>query len=412
MNLHRRIFVGAGASGGGGVVTPIGSRIRISQRRLLNDAGWFANRGVADFGAIGHELKGRGGQVDERFDWYAKCSRTVVRVLGMLADPSWVGRDLAFGPRDAGYWNAMERRVSAANARGIYVKLGIFADAQMYMPSHADRKALVREFAAFCREHQGVIPQMANEPYKNGWSSADDPQLLELAQLFASEVGHRDFYVGDVGDSGGENNTEGNNKMVGKWNAIGAICNGLDIHSSRDQPAGDSRYSRAIDHLEGFTELFSQITNRDAAVDQEEPIGSHPVCDPGRRECRPDAQVAGMAVGLCCAFGGYTLHWIPEEDGQGSVYDCAGLDPEACAVLARMPSTPEWIYLNDSWQGAPTEGITWTGKTGKVRNLVRGNQAWTVAYGEGDFGSVKWRAGWTPRVEYASANVCIWSVNQ
>lgn len=399
------LLLSGGASSAHPPSSKIAGRIRIERRRLRNDAGWFANRGVADFGAVGHELKGRGGQVDDREAHYARCCRTVERQLGMLAHESWVSRDLAFGPRDVGYWNAVERRVLAANARGIYVKFGLFADAQIYMPSHEDRKVLVREFAAFCREHPGVIPQMANEPYKNGWESADDPKLLELARLFAQEVGHRDFYVGDVGDSGGENNTDGNNKMVGKWNAIGAICNGLDIHSSRDQPP-DNRYSRAIDHLEGFTDLISQITNRDAAIDQEEPIGSHPVCDPGRRECRPDAQVAGMAVGLACGYGGYTLHWIPEESGQGPVETCAGLDPEACAVMARIPASPDWIYLNDAWPGAPTRGVRFSGKEGKLRHLVCGNQAWSVVYGEG--WSIDWVPGWTATTEYASQNVQIW----
>jgi hypothetical protein len=75
-----------------------------------------------------------------------------------------------------------------------------------------------------------------------------------------------------------------------------------------------------------------------------------------------------------------------------------------------VPVSPDWRYLNDSWPGAPTDGITWRGKEGKMRNLVSGDQAWTVAYGEADFDSVKWRAGWTPKLEYAGARVRVWSV--
>lgn len=393
--------------GGGGAIA---GRIRIERRRLRNDAGWFSARGVADFGVIGHELRGRGGQVDERQEHYARCARTTIRILGMLGHESWVSRDLAFGPRDPGYWAAAERRIAAANALGMYVKLGIFADAQIVMPNHEDRKALVRDWAAFCREHPGVIGQLANEPYKNGWEQGDgvsDPKLQELAELFGAEVGHRDFYIGDVGDSGGENNEAGNNKMVEKWNVVGAICNGLDVHSSRDQPqeAPPGRYSRPVDHLEGFTDLLPQVKNPDASLDQEEAIGSHPTCDPGRRECRPDAQVAGMAVGQI-VYGAYTLHWIPEEAGQAPAEACPGLDPAACAAIARIPAGPDWRYLNDDWPGAPSQGVRFSGAEGKLRHVVNGDRAWSVVYGEG--WEIDWVPGWSRTTEYESANVHIW----
>ena len=77
-----------------------------------------------------------------------------------------------------------------------------------------------------------------------------------------------------------------------------------------------------------------------------------------------------------------------------------------------MPASPDWTYRNDSWAGAPTDGITWIGRPGKVRSLVRGMQAWTVAYGEADFDSVQWRPGWTPREIYAGPRVRVWAVNQ
>lgn len=396
----RRVYRLSGGGGGGGGT--IAGRLRMVQRRLQNDAGWFVARGVSSFGEIGHVLHGRESDVVRRLERYAKCGRTVVRVLGMLGDPSWAARDLLFSPRDAGYWEAAERVVSLANGLGMYVKFALFADAQFVMPDHQERKRTVESFADFCVRHPGVLPSQANEPYKNGWSTSVDPELLELADLFAMLVGHRDFSIGDAGDGVG---------LADRFETQSRHCNLLDIHPDRAQPAGDKRYRRWIDHLEGFSEL-PPVSNRDALIDEEEPIGAHPVYDPGRRENDPDAMVAGMVAALCSCYP-FTYHWIPEEAGQFDVDDLPGLSSEVGAMLGQIPQDPSWVYMNDGWAGSPTSGIVWSGLEGKVRHLVQGHKSFSLAYGEADFdNAVRWNSGWEPRVIWAGQRVRVWAVNQ
>lgn len=386
----------------GGGSDAVAGRLRFVQRRIMNDAGWFVSRGISSFGEIGHVLRGRESQTERRFERYAACGRSVVRILGMLGDPSWVARDLAFSPRDTGYWEATARVVDLANSLGMYVKFALFADAQIVMPNHSEREAAVRAFAEFCAARPGILPSLSNEPYKNGWSSAVDPALLSLADLFSRLVGHRDFSIGDAGDSA---------LLADRFEEQSHHCNCLDVHPDRVQPANDKRYRRWIDHLEGFSELPS-VSNRDAIIDEEEPIGVHPRFDPGRRESDPDAMVAGMVAALCVCYP-FTYHWIPEEAGQFDVESLPGLTPEVGAMLAQIPQDPSWVYKNDGWPGSPTSGIVWSGAEGKVRHLVQGRKAFSVAYGEADFDhAVRWNAGWSPRVIWSGARVRVWAVNQ
>jgi len=389
--------------GGGGTSAKVAGRIRADQRRLRNDAGWWAYDCVSDFGAVGHILRGRVAPMRQRYARYADCGRTVVRNLGMLGDESWVHRDLAFSPRDPGYWDAAHEAVLLANEFGMYSEFNIFADAQIVMSDAGERERTVDAFAAFCLAHPGVLPGLTNEPYKNGWSSVVDPALLALADRFALAVGHRDFSIGDVPDSG--NGPE----MAAACETVAHHCNILAWHANRDQLGDTTRYRRWLDHLEGFTELPT-VSNQNAASIHQEPMGAFPTYIEGKRDNDPDAFVAAAFESRCIGYG-FCNHWIPEEDGQMSVEQWPGMTPKIGALLAQVPVSPDWRYMNDGWPGSPTKGITWVGKTGKVRHLVRGNQAWSVAHGEADWNSVVWQPGWTPTVVYGGQRCHVWSVN-
>ncbi len=384
-----------------GSTQSIAGRLRVADRRFQNDAGWFSWRGVSDLAAMGDVLIGGPAAVWRRFDAYARARRTVVRVLGMLGDPAW--GDLRFSPSTPGYFSARDTIVAQANARGLYVEWCLFADAQIVMPSHDDRRELVRWTAAWCRTCSGVVPQIANEPFKNGWSEADDPRLLELADLFADGVGHRDFSIGDPVDG---NNPDASVDTTRRLVTISQHCTIAVLHPDRAF-GGDRRWRRWVDHLEGMTDALHQLETPSTYV-IDEPVGAAPYAIPGRRDADPDAFVAAQFVAACCAFGGYTYHKI---DSEIDVDDLPGFY-EIAALLAQVGCSPDWRYYNDTWAGSPTNGITWHGLEGKMRSLVNGDHAWTVAYGEGNFDSVVWREGWTPTIEYAGARVRVWSVTK
>jgi hypothetical protein len=375
-------------------------RVRGVERRFQNDAGWFAWRGVSDLAAVGYELSGRGAEVWARFDEYRRAKKTVVRVIGMLGTQVWVDAALAFGPTTPGYAEARERVRSEANARGLYLEWCVFGDAQVVMPGRSARLAWARESAVWCRDNPGVIPQLVNEPAFNGWSEADDPELLALADDFARVLGHRDFSIGDPKDG---DNPDASAETTERLIALSKRARIAVLHPDRSF-GSDARWRRWIDHLEGMTDVVHQLAPGCAYV-IDEPIGAALNEQPGRRDSDTDAFVAAQAVAICCGFG-FTYHKIDSEIATSALPGFFDVD-----VLADMPVSPDWVYLNDSWPGAPTNGIRWRGKEGKVRNLVRGNQAWTVAYGEGDWNSVVWRVGWTPVLVYDGPRCKVWKVN-
>lgn len=395
MRTHRKVY-----GGGSG---EINGRLRVADRRLQNDAGWFSWRGVSDLAAMGYVLSGREAEVWRRFDAYQRAGRTVVRVFGMLGSTPWVNAKLDFSPSTPGYAGARDRVAAEANRRGMYVEWCLFADAQIVVPDAHERERLTDECAAWVRANPGATSQLANEPFKNGWDEADDPALLALAERFAAGVGHRDFSIGDPMDG---DNPDASAETTAKCITLSRHSNIVVMHPDRSYSENDKRWRRWLDHLEGMTDVVSQLASGVCYV-PDEPCGAALHNDPGRRDADPDAHVAAQFISAFCDFAGYTYHKIDSEidvDMLPGFYEAADL-------LARVPTTPDWVYKNDSWAGSPTEGITWAGKEGKLRHYVRGNQAWSIAYGEADWGSVRWRAGWVPTVVHEGQRVRIWTVN-
>lgn len=386
---------------GGGPVSTVAGRIRTDHHRFVNDAGAFSWRSVSDLAALGYMLSGREGEVLDRFDHYQRAGRTMVRVLGMLGEQNWAAAGLAFSPSTPGYKSACEVLVSEANRRGMYVEFCLFADAQIVMPDAHDRERAVDDLAVFCLVHTGVVPQLANEAFKNGWSEADDPALLALADRLAATLGHRNFSISDPVDG---DNPDASAATTARFKTLALHSNIIVLHPDRSYGT-DSRWRRWIDHLEGMTDVVNELSH-DVSYAIDEPIGAALTEQPGRRDADPDAFIAAQFVALCCGFG-FTYHKI---DSEIPVAQLPGFY-EVADLLARVPTSSDWRYLNDSWPGSPTEGITWIGKEGKMRHLVRGNQAWSVAYGEADWNSVKWRPGFTPSVVYAGQRVMVWTVN-
>jgi len=378
----------------GGIIS---GRITVDRRRFRDDNGWFCWRGISDFASVAHVLQGREAEIAARFDVYAAARRTVVRIMGMLG---WQG--LSFSPDNAQYWQALERVVTLANDRGLHIELCCFADAQVVVPDANRRREWIRQFGGFIRQHPGVIAQVANEPFKNGWSEADDPALLELAEILAGELGHRDFSIGDPMDG---DDPDASAQTTAKTVTLAMRANVVVLHSSRKEDS--ARYRRWVDHLEGVTEILPSLRTGVAFV-HDEPMGAGTVRVDGKRDVEPDAFIAAQMTAACCGLG-YTYHWIPEEGGL--VEQLPGL--LSSTFLADVPCSPDWRYLNDSWPGSPTHGVRTIGTPGKIRSLVNGNQAWTLAYGDIDYDSIAWTPPFSAReLVYDGARAKVWKINQ
>ncbi len=313
-----------------------------------------------------------------RADAYAAAKRTACRIFGNI------GGNL--GPvdyRSPGYWPAVERTYAELTARGLYTSFTCYGYAEI-VPDDATYRSLTRDYAQFAKAHPGVILRLANEPYKNGWTNADDPRLLELADITAEVLGHRDFGIGDAGD--------GNIPVI---QTTLEHCNIALVHPDRSEPQ-DGRYRRWVDHLKSSAEMREQF-RADAAFVFDEPMGAG-VRQLGKRDDDPDALLAAMIVSefLGC---GFTYHWIPEEHAFPA-NALPGMN-EFGSLASDIPITPDWQFSNSE----PVATIEWTGLVGKTRNTLRGQQAWSVAYGEADWASLGWTAGWTSRERFAGPRI-------
>jgi len=198
-------------------------------------------------------------------------------------------------------------------------------------------------------------------------------------------LGHRDFAVGDAGD--------GNVPVL---QTVAQHCNVALIHPDRTDDPNDSRFRRWVDHLKESSDILPQLPQTSALV-FDEPMGAG-VRVYGKRDDDPDALLAAMIVAQFCETG-YTYHWIPEEKAftADALPGMAGFNK----LRYELPFDPTWQFSNSE----PVDSITWTGKTGKTRNTLNGNHAWSVAYGEADWHSLKWDAGWTPSEKFAGPRI-------
>ena len=135
----------------------------------------------------------------------------------------------------------------------------------------------------------------------------------------------------------------------------------------------------------------------DAAFVFDEPMGAG-VREEGRRGEDPDAHLAAMLVAHFLETG-YTYHWIPEEKAFAAdkLPGMAGFD-----VLKKdLPNDASWTFSNST----PVATIEWAGKVGKTRNTLNGQDAWSVAYGEADWSTLGWTAGWFAQERFAGPRI-------
>lgn len=385
----------ATAYGASAASAPLAGRVVVRDGRFANDGGFVGIRGISEFSTAHLTRIGRESEVVRRYVRAAGAGRNVARVLAMAN----IMFDLR--PSHPGYWDALDRVVTLGDAHGLYTELCAFADAQIVMPSHADRAAFVRDFAAFCRERTAVIPQLANEPSANGFESATDPKLLELSDIFAASFGSLGFSIGDPPDVV---NVEGGDPLATelKWLALHSDI--LVLHGDRSEDG--ARFARWVDHLKGFDDFRGGV-RKGVAFWHDEPMGMASVRDvplPSgrtyRRENRADALVAAACI---CAITqtGFTTHYISEQDDT-----IPGLVESA--IASQIPQTPEWRFVNAGIGGSSVIGFD---GFEKVRPCSNGREAWACGYGLRK-GSIAWASGYVAEKVYDGPNVEVWKARR
>lgn len=367
-------------------------RIRVEAGRFRDDHGFLGLRFLSEFDAVHRMRIGDEANVIRRFDRAVAAARNGVRVLMM-------GRNLFdLQPWQANYWSAIDRAVTLARERSLYAELCLFADAQHVMPAHSDRKALVHDFAVFCREYETVLPQLVNEPAFNGFESAVDPRLLDLADLFATEVGHRDFSIGDPVDKVTHEST--GEPLASALRTLAQHCNILVLHGDRkEDPAV---YARWVNHLKGFDDFRSRVRSG-IALHHDEPMGMAGIRDvplPNgltyRREDRADALVAAACVSAVLQIG-FTTHYVSAQDDH-----IPGLMESA--IAGQIPQRPDMRYINAGLPGSPVVRFDdWD----KVRTCTDDREGWAVAHGQRK-GRLVWGDGWRPELAYGTDHVELW----
>jgi hypothetical protein len=357
----------------------IAGRIRVVGNHFENDDGWWAWDGISGFTSVADVQNGHEPALVERIDAHARDKRTIIRIFGNIAGN--------LGPvdhRSPGYWDALDRTCRLVNDRGIYVELNCFGAAEFIQDDDMYR-ALVIAYGEFARARPGVVIRLANEPYKNGWTDADDPRLLALADLLASVLGHRDFAIGDPAE-----------ENLGVLKQTLEHCNIGMTHPSRLDDPNDPRWRRWLDHLKEGADILRQLRSG-ATLVFDEPMGAGRRIV-GKRDDDPDAHLAAMVIARLEGCG-YTYHWLPEE-GAFAVDSLPGL--RAFASFAdQLPHG--WTFSTS----APVAGIRWAGKEGKTRNAINGGEAWSIAYGEADWPSLAWNSGWSATEVYRGARVLV-----
>jgi hypothetical protein len=379
MRTHRKLGTAAALNG----------FVRVSQGRFQNDAGWLGIRCLTEFSGPFCCISGNEDDLQRRLDRAVGAGRNAVRYLLMAENL------FQFRPSMLGYWEAIDRATALAHDRSLYVEPCLFADAQIVLPSHEDRKALTRDYGQWCKARPEAIPQLSNEPFKNGWTGATDPQLLELADIFASAYGADAFSVGDPQDIVTD---EAGNPLRGDLQLLSHSSDILVLHGARDHDP--SRYARWVDHLKGFTDFRNDAQIRACGLWHDEPMGMASTFQPGRRDNRAEALVAAACCSAIFQIA-YTTHYISSQDDV-----IPGLQESAIAAL--IPHGPDWQFINAAIGGSPV-----TGYDGfeKVRPATNGNEAWACAFGLSK-GTIHWAEGYRPERVFNGANVEVWRASK
>lgn len=374
---------GGGSSGGGGGLKPL----RIESGRFRTDDAWIVPRAYSVFHAPALVRDGNIGELRRLLQRAADARCNFVRVFG-----SWFyifGGIAPYSMADHGWFDWMQVVFSEAASFGLWVELSYFCDAQVLVPSRADRIRFFEGLAHWTQDKPVVVVTAANEARKNGWSEADDPDLLDLVRRFRSINPTTLIGASDPLDAGQES------QSADAYNAAQKNIAGAGVHFLLVHPNRKDRYEW-VDHLKGSAETPGAVGFAGKCWIQE-PMGGASRDIPGKRDSSVTAHVAAACCGAMS--GAYTyMHRQMEDDV------CPGLLESAAA--ADIPGSPDYHYYNS---GTPGTHVPSFRDFGKCRTINNGSQGWAVAYGPHE-GSLEYAPGWheTARTRWNDgAGTCI-----
>jgi hypothetical protein len=365
---------------------PILARLSVSGGRLVAGGQPFALHCISEFSAAHLCRTNQEGEFVRRLDRAHAAGRNAIRVLSMAEYL------FKLQPTQAGYWAALDRMVALAGQREMYVCLDAFADAQVVMPSAADRASFLKDWAAFVLAHPNVLPSMVNEARKNGWSEADDPALLQLAAQFKSKAPGIAFSISDPLDGDTPEESAETTRILKMLAGLAPIA---VLHPSRKEDI--TIWRRWLNHERGFAEVdlggcFKFV---------QEPMGAASTRQPGRRDNDPEAQLVGACIAAVCQMG-YCYHYISEQDDAVpglNLLRYANLIPQRAGMSPRNAGTG----------GAPVGAFM---GYDKIRCCCDEREAWAVGYGaDVRNGQAEWQ-GWQPHEIYRSRNVVLWQAER
>ena len=213
-----------------------------------------------------------------------------VRVLSMVGSlPYWEGR--VIDPFDSEYETSLNTLLDAVAERGMRVQMVLFADAQIMMPDHDDRREWVEQMAGWLEARRPAVQfvEIANESNLNG---VDDDALRELTLLW-DEIS--DIPVAPSSPDGG-NAEEAINRLFND-RLVGADL--LTPHFDRRTDTAEAAYRPQRQPWEvQFYDHRLPFTNN-------EPIGPG---SSGETENDPARLAIGLAATLISGGAGYVVH--------------------------------------------------------------------------------------------------------
>lgn len=359
----------SGAGGGGDTVT---LPLRIESGRFRTDEGWVVPRCYSVFHAPALVRDGNLGELDRLLQRAKDARCNCIRVFG-----GWyyTGEGLTpYSMTDPAWFDWMTTVITRAASYGLRVELSYFCDAQVLVPSSADRIALFENLARWVQAYPSVIVTAANEARKNGWSEADDPALLDLVQRFKAINTTTLIGASDPLDAASDGGSDVEDYNAMQQCIAEAGVDFLLVHAHREDRYG------WVDHLKGASETPDAV-NFHGICWHQEPMGGASQDIGGRRDCSMIAHVAAACVGAMC--GAYTyMHRQLEDDVAPGLIESA--------IAAEIPGSPDYRFINATLEGSPVVAFT---DFDKCRTITNGVHGWAVAYGSRE-GTTTLDSGW------------------
>lgn len=290
--------------GGGSSSAPAArtGRVRVHGRAFVDDGGAWNPLGASLFWALWAEANDPD-RLARNLAHLAAHGVDYVRILGMVGSASWADR--VIGPYGPNYWPTVDALFARLARHGLRAHVTVFADAQVMMPSVADRVLFAGLWGDKAETHAAQIQKIepANEAEANGIE--DMVELRRLARAIRAE------WSGPLALS---------SVTHGHWCEAyaGSVADIATVHHDRDTGKADGMW-RPVRQPWGYPSELGSCQFPEAHANSE-PIG-------------PDSSVASDDDPLRIALG-YATTFVA--GGSAYVYHCgAGIRGGGASDLAR-----------------------------------------------------------------------------